>query len=572
MLTEDVEKKRSHPHSSWGHSSTATKPGSTLKGGGGTKANNHASKQGLDSNHGSCHKRQKKPRVLSWEMVCMGIVALLVVAGLFVNLNEVGNLLKPFQEQMPYYAAHVQENTIIPHELKDGVLLAVRKPKKALTSLRQAWSRVEHDREALFSHTHSNKETLRGNGKAKGNSTLTDRTRTIYRRIVRLGSLEQLQSAFSSIWKQQRDKRKEPRSVYPIAEPPSDWEISNDVTRGYSSADSSDEEVNMEFRDWPEDEHDPKCKPMHDWQSFQFPVCNVVHESNLGEGITELDTSLLSVKGFWRHVWRKDTNNQTTVWKTFKLEHNMEDAFFENNRVDALAMERLTSSPYIIDVYAFCAMSVVQEFAGKEISSFANKLDPKNKLEIATKVAQAVVDIHSIGGADQPSLVHNDINLANLIFTEDGRPVLNDFNIAILLKKHNETGETCPFYFRFPNPQWRSPEEQIYSDQQDLEPPLVTEKVDVYGLGNVIYRLLVGQSPWKNPSQKKLSPEEKEAVAHLKHDNGTLPDIPQEVLNSTNPYIKIMRRAMFQCYRFNPKARPSARGILAILRNETILF
>ena len=251
----------------------------------------------------------------------------------------------------------------------------------------------------------------------------------------------------------------------------------------------------------------------------------------------------------------------------------MEDAFFENNRVDALAMERLTSSPYVIDIYAFCAMSVAQEYAGKEISSMPFKLEPEKKLDVATKVAQAVADIHSIDGTEQPSLVHNDINLANLIFTNDGRPVLNDFNIAILLKKHSETGKTCPFSAQFPNPQWRAPEEQIYIEELDRhdEPPLVTQKVDVYALGNVLYRLLVGRSPWKQPLQKRLNSEEKQLVAHLKRENGTLPYIPEELRNNTDPVIGIMRKAMFECYRFNPNLRPSAREIVKILQNKTTL-
>lgn len=126
----------------------------------------------------------------------------------------------------------------------------------------------------------------------------------------------------------------------------------------------------------------------------------------------------------------------------------MEDAFFENSRVDGLAMERLTASPFVINVYAFCAMTVVQEFAGKDISSLPATTDPKLKLSLATKVAQAVADVHSFDEPNRPSLAHNDINLANLIITDDGRPVLNDFNVAILLKANNETGETCPFKSR----------------------------------------------------------------------------------------------------------------------------
>lgn len=119
----------------------------------------------------------------------------------------------------------------------------------------------------------------------------------------------------------------------------------------------------------------------------------------------------------------------------------------------------------------------------------------------------------------------------------------------------------------FPNPQWRAPEEQVYSEKEsDENPPLVTEKVDVYGLGNILYRLLVGKGPWKRPGQTRLNAIEKDQVAHLKRENGTLPYIPSEVQNSNNPFIVRMREAMYQCYRFNPEQRPSAREIVAFLQ------
>ena len=247
-----------------------------------------------------------------------------------------------------------------------------------------------------------------------------------------------------------------------------------------------------------------------------------------------------------------------------RIDHNYDDAFYENNRVDAVAMERLTSSKFIMDMYAFCGMTVVTDFAGREVSDVAKLMNPTDRLDLAIKVAQGIADIHSIN--DRPSLVHNDINLANLVITQDNRPVLNDFNIAVLLMKHNETGETCPFVQHFPNPQWRAPEEQVLDEA--YPPTNITEKADIYALGNVLYRLTVGNSPWKRPGAVRLEADEKEIVARLKFHNGSMPNIPEEVRASKDPATQAMLQAMYSAYRFNPAKRPSAAQIVKYLQNS----
>lgn len=243
----------------------------------------------------------------------------------------------------------------------------------------------------------------------------------------------------------------------------------------------------------------------------------------------------------------------------------MEDAFFENNRVDALAMERLTASPYVIGIYGYCAMTVVQEFAGKQIHE--QPLGPWESFDVAIQVAAGIRDIHYIGNSDRPVMVHNDINLANILVADDGRPVLNDFNIAILLMERevSDSSEVCPFYSRFPNPQWRSPEEQVQSEEESrTNPPIVDEKIDIYAMGNVLFRLIAGGSPWKEKGAIKLSPEEKTKVALAKRYNGTLPDVPSHV-NLDQPVMKILYQAMQMCYRFNPRDRPTARELVDFL-------
>lgn len=251
-----------------------------------------------------------------------------------------------------------------------------------------------------------------------------------------------------------------------------------------------------------------------------------------------------------------------------RLEHDLEEAFIENNRVDAIAMERLTASKHVINIYGFCGTSVISEYASKDLATVAALMDPTERLKLAIMVAQGLADVHSITRG-RPSLVHNDLNMANIVITQDDRPVLNDFNIAILLMKHNETGQTCPFISHFPNPQWKAPEEQrdeLNWYESTKAEPIVTEKIDIYALGNVLFRLAVGRSPWKRPASDAMSAEEKEDIARLKRLYGALPPVPDEIENSNDPAIQVILEAMRRTYRFDPITRPSAQEIVNFLQ------
>ncbi|EJK71491.1 hypothetical protein THAOC_07062 [Thalassiosira oceanica] len=81
----------------------------------------------------------------------------------------------------------------------------------------------------------------------------------------------------------------------------------------------------------------------------------------------------------------------------------------------------------------------------------------------------------------------------------DGRdvPLLNDFNIAVFRKRDAETGEPCRFRGRFANPQWMSPEQQE-RPSDGLSSGILDETIDVYALGNILYKIAVGRSPWKH--------------------------------------------------------------------------
>lgn len=215
-------------------------------------------------------------------------------------------------------------------------------------------------------------------------------------------------------------------------------------------------------------------------------------------------------------------------------------------------MERLTPSPYVVDMYSYCGMSVIQEYAGVELSKVVDKLQPLEKLKVAKQVSQGVADMHKAG------IVHNDLNFANVAFTNRKEvPVLNDFNLGILVLKNNETKKDCTFTHHFPNPQWRSPEEQMDIETQS---PVLTNKIDIYALGNILFRFATGRTPWKIEKQPRLTPEQKEEVSMLKR-NGTLPPLifPGRFgKQRDDPATEALLDIMKQCYLLEPAKRPNA--------------
>lgn len=138
-----------------------------------------------------------------------------------------------------------------------------------------------------------------------------------------------------------------------------------------------------------------------------------------------------------------------------RYEHNFEDAHFEHDRIDAVAMERLTSSPHVIDVFGFCGHSVLTEYAdGSRLGELADKTKkkPLERLKIARDIALGLADVHGIDGDGNATFVHLDVNPANVV-SVGGTLKLNDFNIGII-RRWNTTSDTpCGFPAQYPNPQ-----------------------------------------------------------------------------------------------------------------------
>jgi len=216
----------------------------------------------------------------------------------------------------------------------------------------------------------------------------------------------------------------------------------------------------------------PQCIPMTSWQTTSYPNCNVLHEIGLVSshgsvfpqyndnvfnidniqtqqhrrrraisahpeiklrGITKEESSIEFLgQGWFRSAWELYTENipeydedeeewgyeESAVLKTLRIERDFLQEYYELHRRDALAMERLTFSPHVMDIYGYCGQSTINELAnfGEGIASlekvalsfrwYTDEQDvervSKIKLDLSADIAAGVSHMHSIDYRDFP--------------------------------------------------------------------------------------------------------------------------------------------------------------------------
>lgn len=84
-----------------------------------------------------------------------------------------------------------------------------------------------------------------------------------------------------------------------------------------------------------------QCSFMKPWQTQFNPTCNQLHELDT----TQETTSLLSMSGSWRSVWKSIQGNESVVLKMLHINREFDsESFAFHQQVDAMALERLTKS------------------------------------------------------------------------------------------------------------------------------------------------------------------------------------------------------------------------------------
>jgi len=306
------------------------------------------------------------------------------------------------------------------------------------------------------------------------------------------------------------------------------------------------------------------CTAQHDWQSSTFPSCNTVHEQNLypfhsflQNGRENDDRSKSShlqlvASGFWRDVWmiHEFDNVGTIAMKTIRMEQDFDERNYDRHRRDALAMDRLTFSPYIANVFGYCGNSGLYEYSHD--GSIEDLIWPQNgsfklsmyeRVKIAAQVAYGIADMHDADKNNIPSIVHTDITPSQFI-SIGGVYKLNDFNRCRFLSWNREERKPCSYRVVRNPGTFRSPEEYLYVDQ--------SEKIDIYSMGNIFYSLLTENWPFEN---------EEEVEARVRIKEGNRPAIDSMFLQSKDLSVSTLLKGIEMCWKQNPDERSSAEDL-----------
>ena len=305
----------------------------------------------------------------------------------------------------------------------------------------------------------------------------------------------------------------------------------------------------------------PECVPMHEWQKASYPNCNALHAM-------ELDEAIFVANGFFRDVWVVSTSgkgeSEQVAVKTLRLRDSSKLDFdarnYHRHNVEAIAYERLTASTFVMNIFGYCGMSGIFEYAPdgdlSDALSDGNTFTKKERFKTALEVIQAVSDLHNFNRR-APSIAHTDIWHSQIVKTQRGVWALSDFNRAQFLFWNSTNNATnCPYFYQHTNGYpFRSPEEYSYEAQ--------TEAIDVYSTGNILFSLLMDKWPYEELYKEKNT----DAVSKL-IVMGNRDSLSTELLESTDPIDVAIRTAMRMCWVHDWRKRPSAKELADFLLDE----
>jgi serine/threonine protein kinase/Flp pilus assembly protein TadD len=170
---------------------------------------------------------------------------------------------------------------------------------------------------------------------------------------------------------------------------------------------------------------------------------------------------------------------------------------------------------------------------------------------MAARVAQGLVHAHERG------ILHRDLKPANILLTDDGRPMLLDFNLAADLKQPLADGDDAGVGGTLP---YMAPEhiEAFRGGRRDID-----ARSDLYALGVILYEMLTGRPPFPVREAKR---GDRESLRTMIADRQGPPPLLRPFNPAVSPAVESLVR---HCLEPDPERRyTSARQLTEDLERQ----
>lgn len=210
---------------------------------------------------------------------------------------------------------------------------------------------------------------------------------------------------------------------------------------------------------------------------------------------------------------------------------SVEESFGERFQAEAHALAKL-NHPNITHLYSFIPKEdtywmIMEYVEGKTLEDWLF-IHKKITHQLAASITVQILD--GLYHAHRKGIIHRDIKPANVMINEDGEVKIMDFGIARMrnaqrITSHGKSVGTL---------EYMAPE-QIQGQEGD-------ERTDVYAVGNILYEMLCGTTPFHSDTDYRLMKDklEKQPESILR-ENPTVPDS--------------FERIIFKALERNPKKR-----------------
>jgi hypothetical protein len=320
-----------------------------------------------------------------------------------------------------------------------------------------------------------------------------------------------------------------------------------------------------------------RCEVMYQWQLEGFPNCNDFHELDMAH--MKMINSGGSRTAFEMNQHLEGGMLSKFVYKAPKFNSEVSMHRIDEQRKDALVLERATSSNFIPNIHGYCSAGVLMEFASEgDMNAYLKgarlakrkggdeSLSPVDRLRVAIHIASSVRDLHEIGDVKEiPAFYHNDICCHQYLF-QDGMFKLNDFNYAqpmTFAKKNTTENEIC-LHESSGMGMWkhRSFEEHLLHGKDVRLEPFSGDKTDIYMMGNLMYTILTDLYLYEKPELLNNDEATKALLA------GKRSPYPEDIEKSIDPAHVAVKTAIEMCWIEKWNRRPSARSIADYLMGQ----
>jgi len=217
----------------------------------------------------------------------------------------------------------------------------------------------------------------------------------------------------------------------------------------------------------------------------------------------------------------KDTIIQRLVAiKQLHRNAGAEESLGERFQAEALALAKL-NHPNVTHLYSFIPKEdtywmIMEYVEGKTLEDWLF-IHKKITHQLAGSIAVQILD--GLYHAHRKGIIHRDIKPANVMINEEGEVKIMDFGIARMRNEQRMTshGKSVGTL------EYMAPE-QIQGHEGD-------ERTDVYAVGNILYEMLCGATPFESDTDYKLMKDklEKEPESILR-ENPTVPASFEKVI------------------------------------------